>query len=131
MKELESHWAATEPCRKEIARLRHTLNLEREDVLAALGGIERLSEYDGSFEDAKFAMADFAVAKMQHLADDLVADDPEHKEAKVIAFTEIFTSTGRKINVTAREGATPDSIALTAISLIRAIQILERAGIRK
>ena len=134
MPKLNTHWAQTDEMQKKTKALSRQLNLDREEMVVALGlgADQSVADFEGTYKEATELWAKQAIKKLDGIADEMAPEEPIHQEARTVAFTEVFTGTGRKIHITAREGATPDTIASTYLALVQAIAILEtNAGVKR
>lgn len=123
------HWIEDQYKRDKLTQLRDRLGLTTDDVMEALGGVQLVSEYEGTYEAALQDVRDFARGRILRLMERLNPNPPEHHEAQAIAWTSVKVG-GYLINVTARQGATPETVAVTVLALVGAIDILEERGVK-
>ncbi len=67
-------------------------------------------------------------ARMAQIVDALNPQKATHAEAKTVVFSDMYTPTGIKLAITARQGATSDDIIATAVAWDRAAQTLIECG---
>jgi hypothetical protein len=128
--EVLNHWALVDDARMEVARLARELviDLSDYDTFRAIFGVSRLHEFPGTLDDAKEDLRAYAVKREHQLIDRLHTPEPVHQEAKTIAWSYIIAPDGAQINITAREGATAESVAMTVLALTGAFRVLEPLG---
>lgn len=125
---VQPHWSETAD-RQTFVQAVADLGLDGQSVPAILG-VSRVGEFAGTAQEAIDALLDYAARNRQDLRDTLLPQQPIHGEAQAIAFTEVYTADGTKINVTARQGAAPDDIVATVLALTDALDILKQFGMR-
>ena len=128
--EADIHWAHDPDTQAAIAKLARDLgvDLRDADTFQVVFKVDRLRDFEGTPEQAKERLRWWAVLRERALIDTLVFDAPEHAEAKAIAWTNIITPDGVQISVTAREGASVDSVVATTLALTGTLRKLERLG---
>jgi hypothetical protein len=124
------HWALHEDQRAEVARIAKAqgVDLRNADTFQEVFGVEALHHFPGSVQDAQQHVRDWALNRETALVDKLVFDKGTHREARAIAWTNVTTPAGTQINVTAREGASSDSIVATVLALTGALRALDELG---
>lgn len=128
--QVDDHWTMDDKARVQIARLAKELavDLTEPDTMSAVFGVERLREYPGDLDNAMRRMRDWAIEREVALIDHLHTREADHHEAQTIAWTYLIAPDGTQINVTAREGATADSVAATVLALTGGARILGELG---
>jgi hypothetical protein len=119
----EQHWATNENSQRAINAARGQYNLSAEDTKNALGITESYREYTGTLEEAINDLRMYALDRLFDAADRDV-EPANHSEAMVVAWTNVTTTTGQQINVTARQGAGHNDIVKTVVELKIALEIL-------
>lgn len=129
--EVRDHWALKDDdSRKALARVASAagVDLTDADTFQSVFGVERLHLFQGTPDDAARRVKDWAIKRERALVDKLSFEHPEHSEAKAIAWTYVLAPDGTRLNVTAREGSTADSVTATVLALTGAIRHLEQLG---
>jgi len=104
--------------------------LSAPDVTKALG-VADIANYEGEKVDALHAcQALIKAAEQRAIVGNLATTDREHGEAAVIAFTKtaVYTPSGVEVSITARQGATAQDVAATALALVGGIETLTELG---
>jgi hypothetical protein len=123
-------WWADESAQGELNDVAKELGMTSADICEALD-VNKVRFFQGSPLDAKRRMRDYARRRRHTLIDRLETPQPEHTEAKTIAWTYMRAPNGAKINITAREGSTAEAIAATVLNLAEAMDMLkEQAGFK-
>lgn len=122
------HWSETAD-RQTFVQAVADLGLDGNDVPAILG-VERVCHFEGTVEDAVDCLVDYAHRNRQNIRDSLHPSDVFHSEAQAIAWTNTYLPDGTQVNVTARQGASPDDIVSTVLALTDALETLRQFGIR-
>ena len=128
--EIELHWAHDPDTKTFIAKLARDLgvNLRDADTFQSVFKVDKLRDFEGTSEQAGECLRYWAARREVSVIDALVFAAPEHSEAKAIAWTNVLTPDGVQISVTAREGASADSVVATTLALTGALRKLERLG---
>jgi hypothetical protein len=126
---MSEHWIEDTEARKRFwAFVKNTLNLTEDEAHTALG-VESTKDFDGDMHTAKALLEDYAAnVETYRIVNALQPQDQQHAEARVVAFADIYAPNGVCVSLTAREGATADSVALTALALVAAMETLEHLG---
>jgi|GEM_PF-2198510 len=127
------HWASDQAKREELNRIRNRLGLATHEVFSALGDVNGLGGYTGSYAEAIQDLRDYMERRSRVLIDQCEATPVVHSEALVTMFSTrpIVGPSGRLYNVTARNGATADDIVLTVMEFERALDILSNHGYKE
>lgn len=128
--EVPEHWAHDESNRQELGKVARQLGISLQDLdtFQDVFSVDRLHHFQGSLEDAKRRLSDWAIKRERDLLDRLSYPNPSHSEAKTIAWTYVVAPDGTRINVTAREGSTSESVAATVLALTGAVRLLGGLG---
>ena len=104
--------------------------LEAKEALG-LNPDQGLHSYEGSREEAVQDLLDFSLKRTRDEIAQLLdgQQDPAHNEAKVIVWSNLKINDGHQVNVTAREGATPEMVAGTVLVYKTALEILRQNGV--
>jgi len=129
-KQVHNDWATDVNNRRELAHLSNKLcvDLTDADTFQDVFGVEKLVQFEGGLEDAVERLRGWATARERDLINRLESPEPEHQEAKTIAWTYMVAPDGTQVNVTAREGATPDMVAKTVLALTGGARLLAELG---
>jgi len=120
-----AHWIEDEAARKRFWAWAKGLGLDEDAIHSALR-VSSVKEFAGSKEEAK--------ALIQEAADmaQLAPQEPGHGEARMVAFTPtgscLVAPCGVTLAITAREGATADTIVATALQAAAAARRLLARG---
>jgi len=127
MSEKKEHWIDDDPTRKAFwAYCKDTLGLDESEVYAALS-VDSIHAFDGDKDMARALLKSFDVNSYR-IIQNLAPQDPCTDNPRAVAFLDVFAPDGTRIALTAREGATADTVALTALALWDGAQILARLG---
>ena len=129
--EILDHWALKDNVAgTELAKLARDLGVDWTDAetFEDIFKVERMRYFPGTLDQAKRVLSDWAIAREHSMFDRLAFDTPEHREAKAIAWTYVTASDGTQINVTSREGSSPDMITATVLALTGSIRQLGELG---
>ena len=128
---MSEHWINDEATRKRFwAYVKGDLGLTEDEAHEALS-VTSTKDFDGDKEMALGLLRAYAKNVEDHrLVKSLTPQNQAHTEARAIAFCEVYAPDGTRINVTAREGATADTVALTAMALWDGLDILRNLGWR-
>ena len=130
MTEKEVHWMTDDATRRKFwVYAKGDLGLTEDEVHEALS-VESTKDFDGDKDMALAMLKAYAVdIDDRRLVKSLKPQDlPPGSREHSVAFCDAFAPDGTRIAVTAREGATPDAVALTALALWDGVQILTRLG---
>lgn len=131
-REILDHWALNDESRTKLAKHAKELHVDLLDPDTCLDvlGFERnqLHKFPGTLDQAMRRVTDWALGRELGLIDKLRFPDPEHREAKAIAWTTMIAPDGTQVNVTAREGASADMVAATVLALTGAARLLDELG---
>ena len=128
--EILDHWALQDEARAELGKAARDLHvdLRNGDTFEEVFNVERLHHFPGTLDQAKRVLSDWAIAREHAMFDRLAFDTPEHQEARAIAWTYVIAPDGTQINVTSREGSSPDMITATVLALTGSIRQLGELG---
>ncbi len=125
----ESYW--TDP---DFVETCQHFGLSREAVTAILG-----VDYQGNADDAITELQAYLNKHRERMNEADIAEilspftapasPHQHSEAQTIAFANAFLPDGTQVNITARQGATPDAIVATVTALSEALRRLGELGI--
>jgi len=104
------------------------IRLDCPETYVSVFSVDLLREFPGTVEDALQALTDWAIAREEALRDRIPHETPDHREAMAIAWTYMIAPDGTQINVTAREGATANSVTATVLALTGSIRMLGELG---
>lgn len=129
MTKKEAHWMEDDSTRKRFwAYAKGDLGLTEDEVHEALS-VESTKDFDGDKDMARAMLKAYAVdVDARRLVKSLKPQPPTSDNPRTVAFCDVFAPDGTRIAVTAREGATADTVALTALALWDGAQILTRLG---
>jgi len=121
----KKHWIEDDATRKKFwAYAKGDLGLTEDEVHQALG-VKSTRDFDGDKAAAMALLQNYAAGIVPRRARAaLTLQKPEHVEARVIAFCDLYTPGGTRIGLTAREGAKPDDLVATALALMDAAMSL-------
>jgi len=104
-----------------------TLGLTPNDVFEALG-VDSLRASTQTKEQIVEALKARVETKQEELRAGLEPKEALHGEAKAISWMDTFAPGGEMVNLTARQGATPDDIVANALALEAAWAKLQKLG---
>lgn len=87
-------------------------------------GVDSMKDFGGSLDSAIALVMEYAANGPQRARSALIVREPEHAEARVIAFCDLYAPDGTRIALTAREGVTHDELVRVALSLTDAAETL-------
>lgn len=121
----DKHWIENDATRRKFwAYAKSDLGLNEDEVHDALG-IASTKQFDGDKTAAMTLLQNYAAGIVPRRARLLLDEqEPEHTEARVIAFCDLYAPNGTKVALTAREGAKPDDLVATALALTDATEML-------
>ena len=125
---VQPHWSETD-ARQTFVQAVVDLGLDGQSVSAILG-VDRVSEFEGTAQEALDVLVDYATQHQLELREELRPQEARHGEAQSIAWANIFLEDGTQISVTARQGAVPDDVVSTVLALTDALATLKQFGIR-
>ncbi len=128
--EILDHWAMNDDARSQVARLARELHIDLTDAdtFQDVFKVERLVKFPGDLDTAMRRLHDWAIKREHALIDRLKTPEPQHREAKTIAWTCMIAPDGTQVNVTAREGSSPDMVASTVLALVGGARLLAELG---
>ena len=122
------HWIEKDDSERKFWQyVTDKMGLVPADVYEALG-VARISETDKSKEQVVALLKEKHGQKERDILEGLISQVAEHKEARSIAYMDVYTPDGNKTSITAREGVTADTVAATALALAGGWEILQKLG---
>lgn len=103
------------------------IGLKAGDVYQALG-VSRLAETDKSKREVLSLLRGLVDADRAKLVESLDPPEVLHREARAVAWADVYAPDGTMVNLTAREGQSPDAVASTALAWWEAWEMLKRLG---